>query len=183
MAAKSVFGEGESYLHPQDTRQYLYQLDPKSSTDLVTRSTPSLGKLDIIWRTSLGQLGRLQTSQLSRKVPQMELLELAIIGMPSTIYSEEPFRATLRVTNNTSDAVHIMVSSVKAKMSSILLSGVSEKDLGWVGGRDSFKFELDFFPLLTGLHKLSGLRLTDMTTGYTRDVDNLTDILVVYSNN
>ncbi|CAE6341049.1 unnamed protein product [Rhizoctonia solani] len=65
----------ESSLRPQDTRQYLYIL---ASTPAATPSFPipyppgtiiALGRLDMSWRSSFGEPGRLLTSMLSRKIP------------------------------------------------------------------------------------------------------------------
>ncbi|KAG9122718.1 hypothetical protein FRC07_000775 [Ceratobasidium sp. 392] len=62
-------------LHPQDLRQYMYILMP---TPEATPSFPipyppgtmiALGRLDMSWRSSFGEPGRLLTSMLSRKIP------------------------------------------------------------------------------------------------------------------
>ncbi|KAG8724135.1 hypothetical protein FRC09_000209 [Ceratobasidium sp. 395] len=64
-----------SLLHPQDLRQYMYILLP---TPEATPSFPitypagtiiALGRLDMSWRSSFGEPGRLLTSMLSRKIP------------------------------------------------------------------------------------------------------------------
>ncbi|KAH7341393.1 hypothetical protein B0J17DRAFT_714577 [Rhizoctonia solani] len=65
----------EISLRSQDTRQYLYILTP---TPAATPSFPityppgtiiALGRLDMSWRSSFGEPGRLLTSMLSRKIP------------------------------------------------------------------------------------------------------------------
>lgn len=60
-------------IHPQDTRQYVYILSPKVvSLFPVTYSPGSvipLGRLNISWRSSFGEPGRLLTSMLSRRIP------------------------------------------------------------------------------------------------------------------
>ncbi|KAG8738589.1 hypothetical protein FRC10_006660 [Ceratobasidium sp. 414] len=62
-------------LHPQDLRQHMYILLP---TPEATPSFPipyppgtiiALGRLDMSWRSSFGEPGRLLTSMLSRKIP------------------------------------------------------------------------------------------------------------------
>jgi hypothetical protein len=56
-------------MSPNDTRQYLYCLSPKPEFSLnYYRGVTSIGKLDMVWRTSMGERGRLQTSQLQRMV-------------------------------------------------------------------------------------------------------------------
>lgn len=60
-----------TYLQSMDTRQYLYCLKPKpeySEKAGVIKGVTVIGKLDIVWKTNLGERGRLQTSQLQRMV-------------------------------------------------------------------------------------------------------------------
>ncbi|KAI9328190.1 hypothetical protein DFJ73DRAFT_766077 [Zopfochytrium polystomum] len=194
---ESVFGESK-LLSNMDTRQYLYLLRPKTSNDPVTRTTPTLGKLDIVWRTQFGQAGRLQTSQLSRKVQQPEPFEISVVELPgepsagggslssstplrmgSGIVAERPFRLRCQLRNNLpTETLRVTVSGVKNKMSSVLLWGPSEVSVGEVGPLGIKEFELEFFPLVAGLHKVTGLRLTETTSGTSRDVDVLTDVFV-----
>lgn len=65
-----VFGR-MNVVNPHDTRQYLYCLKPRPearSNPAALRQATSIGKLDIVWRTNMGDRGRLQTSQLQRMV-------------------------------------------------------------------------------------------------------------------
>lgn len=65
-----VFGK-VNYLNAMDTRQYLYCLTPKPEVikELkVLKGVTNIGKLDIVWKTNMGERGRLQTSQLQRVV-------------------------------------------------------------------------------------------------------------------
>ena len=62
-----------------DTRQYLYCLKPKpeyAEKAGVIKGVTVIGKLDIVWKTNLGERGRLQTSQLQRMVLGYLLLKL-----------------------------------------------------------------------------------------------------------
>ncbi|KAJ7582536.1 DUF974-domain-containing protein [Mycena floridula] len=60
-------------LQPQDMRQYIYILTPSSPCIEPPTHTPGsiipLGRLDLSWRSSFGEPGRLLTSMLSRRVP------------------------------------------------------------------------------------------------------------------
>ena len=61
-----VFGK-YNYIQPQDSRQYLFCLTPRNdlkSNFKTLKGATNIGKLDIIWRTNMGDRGRLQTSQL-----------------------------------------------------------------------------------------------------------------------
>jgi hypothetical protein len=42
---------------PQDTRQYLFLLDPSKGQELAARTSPNLGRLDIHWTSTMGQPG------------------------------------------------------------------------------------------------------------------------------
>lgn len=69
-SGNSIFGN-ITLLHPQSISQYLYCLSPndKLISDVKSLSgATNIGKLDIVWRSNLGEKGRLQTSQLQRMV-------------------------------------------------------------------------------------------------------------------
>jgi hypothetical protein len=57
-------------MQPQDMRQYIYILVPKVLSGLPITHAPgsviSLGRLDIAWRSSFGEPGRLLTSVRGR---------------------------------------------------------------------------------------------------------------------
>ena len=66
-----------NYLNPTDTRQYLYCLTPNPELygeNKVLKGVTNIGKLDIVWKTSMGEKGRLQTSQLQRVASRSGLL-------------------------------------------------------------------------------------------------------------
>ncbi|KAF9492235.1 DUF974-domain-containing protein [Pleurotus eryngii] len=69
----SVFSGSMALMQPQDMRQYIYILTPTTvplaSSPPTPGSTMPLGRLDISWRSSFGEPGRLLTSMLSRRIP------------------------------------------------------------------------------------------------------------------
>lgn len=84
----STFGS-RAYLQPMDTRQYLYCLKPKkefAEKAGIIKGVTVIGKLDIVWKTNLGERGRLQTSQLQRMVSLKNLGGFFVC-------CEEPFKA------------------------------------------------------------------------------------------
>ncbi|KIH48411.1 hypothetical protein ANCDUO_21521, partial [Ancylostoma duodenale] len=54
------------YLKPRDIRQFLFCLSPKDIHNTVYKDMTNIGKLDMSWRTHMGERGRLQTSPLQR---------------------------------------------------------------------------------------------------------------------
>jgi trafficking protein particle complex subunit 13 len=55
-----------SLIHPQDTIQYVYTLMPATIPNFLIKPTPGsvipLGRLDMVWRSTFGEPGRLLTS-------------------------------------------------------------------------------------------------------------------------
>ncbi|CAG8466115.1 3930_t:CDS:1 [Paraglomus occultum] len=178
ISKKSIFG-AYNYLNPQDIRQYLYMLNPKSDVDdRVARTTNALGKLDIIWRSSFGETGRLQTSQLTRKPLILEDIDLSVVSVPDVIRLESPFTISCKVRNRTTSLLKIVVTAVKNKMGAVLLAGASSKYLGELSPNGVVQFDMEFFPLAPGLQRVGGLRVLDVIGGYSKDVEHLTDIFV-----
>ncbi|OZJ06771.1 hypothetical protein BZG36_00385 [Bifiguratus adelaidae] len=174
-ASSSVFGE-HSFIKSQDARQYLYLLQPKDSIDdRIARTTNVLGKMDIVWRSTFGETGRLQTSQLVRKPPQLDMLDVQPISIPKSIVLEEPFSVSLRVENRTTETMRLSLTAVKSKMTTVLIVGESSLDLGNCSPESSLNVTLSFFPLAPGLSRVGGLRLTDVLSGLVKEVDVLSD--------
>jgi hypothetical protein len=174
----SIFG---SYMQPLDTRQYLFLLVPRPEMDETRVKTfPGLGKLDIIWSFQLGQYGRLQTSQLSRKIPVLEPFEVSVTRQPAIIETEAPFTLSCRIRNNlASESLRLCITLEKKKMTKILPLGSSELSLGNVKGDSYIDFDLDFFPLYPGLHKIPGLKIEDRISGTVMELESLADVFVI----
>ncbi|KAJ3828135.1 DUF974-domain-containing protein [Lentinula raphanica] len=70
---QSLYSGSTALMQPQDMRQYIYILSPKTvSLEPVIHPPGSvipLGRLDISWRSSYGEPGRLLTSMLTRRIP------------------------------------------------------------------------------------------------------------------
>ncbi|KAL9544021.1 hypothetical protein MBANPS3_007838 [Mucor bainieri] len=183
VAPKGEAEEEEKDASVFDVRQYLYMLSPRNAdNDRISRTTNALGKLDIVWRSYMGDLGRLQTSQLTRKAPMLEDLEVQpfwISEGPVQITLEQPFKLGIRVKNHSSDNMKLVLSSIKTKMGSVLLSGLSSRQLGEVGPAQSTDTQIEFFPLTPGLQRVGGLRVMDLLSGYTKDIDHICDIFVL----
>lgn len=67
---KWVFGP-VNRLDTMESRQYLFMLKPKQEARLnpaLIKAITSIGKLDIVWLSGIGEKGHIQTSQLERTV-------------------------------------------------------------------------------------------------------------------
>ena len=171
----------KSYLIPQDTRQYLYLLVPKKDVEFtILKTTPSLGKLDITWSTQLGSTGRLQTSQLQRKIPSMDAFELSVLSQPSEIQVETPFKVHCRLKNNlASDPLRLVLAFDLSKMTHVMAIGSLECQFGQLQGQEQVEFDLEFLALYPGLHRIPGISVTESLSGVSKNVDSLTDVFVL----
>ncbi|OCH95303.1 DUF974-domain-containing protein [Obba rivulosa] len=73
---RSIFTGSMALMQSQDMRQYIYILSPIVPPPFPAPHTPGsilpLGRLDISWRSSFGEPGRLLTSMLSRRIPLIQ---------------------------------------------------------------------------------------------------------------
>lgn len=70
-ASAALFEGADALLPAGGVRQFLYILQPgKGAAPAPPGSSQGLGRLDIVWRTPHGEVGRLQSSTLGRRVPQ-----------------------------------------------------------------------------------------------------------------
>jgi len=94
---ESLFSGAMAMMQPQDTRQYLYILNETNPSNIPVQHAPGtilpLGRLDISWRSSFGEPGRLLTS-VSRAGPLSGLFHPSLSSRtdvnPSNTSSAKP---------------------------------------------------------------------------------------------
>jgi len=177
-APKSIFGE-LTYLNPQDSRQYLYRLSPKDANDAAIRTNMQIGKLDVSWRTNLGEQGRLQTSPLSRKPPPPRDIEVTVIAAPAEVRCGQGFTMSLRVKNWTAATMELSLLEEQVKAEPILLDGLSSVNLGALEAGAATDLSLDLIAVSTGVHFVSGVSLRDKVTGKTHPLLPLPSCFVI----
>ncbi len=84
-------------MNPLDVQQFLYCLTPVPNVlddPKVLKGVTNIGKLDIVWKTNMGEKGRLQTSPLQRVVSTLgqtsyhEVFECSVVRWSQTSKSE-----------------------------------------------------------------------------------------------
>ncbi|KDR14425.1 trafficking protein particle complex subunit 13 isoform X2 [Zootermopsis nevadensis] len=177
---ESVFGH-VNVLQPQASHQFLYCLAPQASltSDLrLLSGATNIGKLDIVWRSNLGERGRLQTSQLQRMAPDYGDIRLSIQELPNIIYLEEAFTFTCRIINTCERSMDLLLTLEPAQSSGLVWSGVSARQMGKLEPGASVYLPLCMVPLAAGLQNISGIRLTDVFLKRTYDYDDLAQVFV-----
>lgn len=176
-----VFGR-VNYLQPQDSRQYLFCLTPRSDLKLTykqLKGTTNIGKLDIIWRTNLGDRGRLQTSQLQRLAPNHGDIRFNVETVPSTVGLYKSFKMTCCIFNNSERTLDLELNLENVNKPRILWSGSCSRKLGLVEPSGSMDVVLEAVPQSTSLQSVSGIRITDSLLMRTYQFDDICHIYVV----
>ena len=176
-----VFGR-VNYLQPQDSRQYLFCLTPRSDLKLTykqLKGTTNIGKLDIIWRTNLGDRGRLQTSQLQRLAPNHGDIRFNVESVPSTVGLYKSFKMTCCIFNNSERTLDLELNLENVNKPRILWTGYCSRKLGLVEPSGSMDVVLEAVPQSTSLLSVSGIRITDSLLMRTYQFDDICHIYVV----
>ncbi|EPZ36561.1 Protein of unknown function DUF974 domain-containing protein [Rozella allomycis CSF55] len=145
--------ERSMLFNPDDIRQYLFHLKPKSDADLNV-----LGKLDIQWRSSGGEAGRLQTSALTRKAPKLPDIQVSLEKLHSDVCFEKCFVASFSVKNNKDkDLRNVVFSWNGDRMKSLLIQGSVKKNISNLKAGESISLDYTFLPISRGFFSLEGL--------------------------
>ncbi|GJU49834.1 trafficking protein particle complex subunit 13-like protein isoform X1 [Tanacetum coccineum] len=175
---------------------YLYLLKSSLDGSAPTKFEGSnvLGKLQITWRTNLGEPGRLQTqhilgntcaimsSGLKRDgVPiTHKEIELKAMQVPSVIILEKPFIVNLRLTNLTEDKLgpfEVLFSlSNSQEEKAVMVNGLKRMALPPVEAFKSLDFQMNLIAMELGMQKITGITVYNMTEK--KNYDPLPDIEV-----
>ncbi|KAM3965405.1 trafficking protein particle complex subunit 13 [Aphomia sociella] len=177
---QSVFGD-VTLLQPQESCQYLYCLTPKENIAKEIKllaAAKNIGKLDIVWRSNLGEKGRLQTSQLQRMTPDYGDIRVTYASLPSKVLVDEPFSFKCNIVNASDRTLSLILKLRSLQDSSLLWCGISNRKLGPLEPGNSVSINLTALPINTGLHSITGVSLVDLFLKRTYDYDDLASIYV-----
>ncbi|XP_015599656.1 trafficking protein particle complex subunit 13 isoform X2 [Cephus cinctus] len=175
---ESVYGR-VNLLDAECSRQYLYCLKPSPTLlkdPKMMHNATNIGKLDIVWRTNLGERGRLQTSQLQRLAPKCGDLRVTMKDIPGEVYLEKQVNFKCHIINTSERSMDIILGL--ESNDSIAWCGISETMIGSVKPGASIDVPLCLIPLVTGLITISGVKLVDTFLKRVYDYDDLAQIYV-----
>jgi len=204
-------GKGRKYcrrnnMNHLDTRQYLYCLTPKKDVlrDNALRGVTNIGKLDIVWKTNMGEKGRLQTSQLQRMAQGYGDIRVTVDSIPDIVHMGVAFELRLNVANCSDRTMDLMMAlqnerqsrgpagTIPASQSSdssvvipnatspaLVWTGLSNRHFGKLAPKSSLRLELSLIPRVPGLHSISGLRIVDTFLKRTYEHDEIAQVLVI----
>ncbi|XP_023946923.1 trafficking protein particle complex subunit 13 [Bicyclus anynana] len=177
---KSVFGD-VTLLQTQESCQYLYCLTPKDNIlkDIkLIAAAKNIGKLDIVWRSNLGEKGRLQTSQLKRMTTDYGDIRVTYENLSSKVPVDEPFNFKCKIVNASDRTLDLILKLRSLPDSSLLWCGISNRKLGPLEPGKVIFINLTALPINSGLHNIRGVSLVDLFLKRTYDYDDLASIFV-----
>ncbi|TYG97307.1 hypothetical protein ES288_A10G028400v1 [Gossypium darwinii] len=145
---------------------YLYQMKISSpgSEQVKAKRSSILGKLQISWRTNLGEPGRLQTQQILGNPSSCKEIELQVLGIPSLIILDKPFSVDLNLTNHTDSELgpfEVWLSKNSAHEKFVMFNGLQTMALPAVEAFGSTDFHLNVVATKLGVQRISGLIVFD----------------------
>lgn len=176
----SVFGD-VTLLQSQESCQYLYCLTPKdhiAKEIKLLAAAKNIGKLDIVWRSNLGEKGRLQTSQLQRKTPEYGDIRVTFEKLPSKVSVDVPFDFVCKIVNASDRTLDLILKLRSLPDASLLWCGISNRKLGPLEPGNSTTVNLTALPINTGLYSIAGVSLVDLFIKRTCDYDDLAAVFV-----
>lgn len=156
----SIFGG--RMLASNDTRQYLYILKSKKAQDISAFSAANLGQFDIKWTSSHGQTGKLQTSQITRKISAIPGLEVTIISIPNAVKANDIFRVQFRVSNRTEKNINVRARFGKSQH--ICIVGSTDFGIGSVECLSHCEFSAEFIGLSLGSQSIKGVAVYEVNS-------------------
>lgn len=178
---ESVFSQ-RTMLQPQNSCQFLYCIKPIAeilNDPKALKAANNIGKLDIVWRSNLGERGRLQTSQLQRSPIEYGDLRLAVTEANSTVKIGEAFDFRCRVTNTSERSMDLVMNlNTKIKVG-CGYTGQTEISLGPLEPGKFKDFGLTVCPVRLGLITISNLQLTDVFMKRKYEFDDFVQVFVV----
>ncbi|XP_058078040.1 uncharacterized protein LOC131226268 isoform X2 [Magnolia sinica] len=145
-------------------QNYLYQLKLSSNESTQVKSN-ALGKLQITWRTNLGEPGRLQTQQILGSPITQKEIELRVVDIPAVIVLERPFSVRLNLSNQTDrkmGQLEVYLSPGDSyEERAVMVNGLQTLVLPQVEAFNSVDFNLNLIATRLGVQKISGIMVFD----------------------
>lgn len=199
-------------MRPRETWRFLYYTQPllpsgggvggrtydaDGALAFQQQRPTNLGHLDITWRSSMGEMGHLQTCPFIQNPPRVPELAVKVIGLPTEVEVEQPFQLLVRLTNKSARSLDLLlcrptdqpnggrpVSSfaapdvLAASAAPFIWTGVTHRRLAPIASGDSLLLPIDLLPVRPGLQELTGLHLKEVSTERAFNFYDLGHILV-----
>ncbi|GMR36926.1 hypothetical protein PMAYCL1PPCAC_07121, partial [Pristionchus mayeri] len=150
----------------------------RAKTGAAVGEMTKIGRLDMEWRTRMGERGRLQTSHLDRLVPGRGDLTLKIESVPSSFESQKIFPVQCTLLNCCDHSLDLSLRFDPLVSPSLVFCSPSGIVLGQIPPRGTSSFTIHLLPVNLGFQSISGIRVTDKFLKRTYEFDDIAQIFV-----
>ena len=102
-----AFGQ-MAYLRAGDTQQYMYRLRGKQPAAQL-RAVSALGRMEVVWKSQMGESGHLQSNAVQRKLPAPRSVEVSVVSLAEEVELHTPFALQCLVTNTSPKELHLQL--------------------------------------------------------------------------
>ena len=169
------------YLKPDQVLQLIHRITVKPGCADAAQAATDLGRLEIRWKTAMGEPGCILSQPVVRKLPTTKEVQLEVRGAPAELELGEPFLATCVVTNRTARPMSLQLQFRRDLMVGVFVSDLAFQNLGEVGANASKECTVELLPLVAGMHELKGVMVEDLRTNKKYTQERLLDMYVVNS--
>jgi hypothetical protein len=164
-----------AFLKAGDTQQYMFRLRGKLPPEEL-RKVATLGRMEVVWKTAMGEAGRLQSNTVQRKVPPVRGVEVHLTSCPSEVSLQQPFEVVCAVVNTTASEMQLQLT--QACVGGLLADGLCTRNLGAFKPQSSQQLTLRLIAIEPGIQKVTGMQLVDALTEQVYEVGTLADVFV-----
>ncbi|OQR85963.1 hypothetical protein ACHHYP_11136 [Achlya hypogyna] len=166
----------QAYLAPEETMQRVFKV---SSPQLdLSLGTLNLGRLEVAWKSCMGEAGRLQTQPVMRKVGSLKEASVVIATPTHPLRVGRPFVATFVVRNNGARAMNLQLQLRRELMTGIVCSSLAFQNVGVVAANGSKQLQVELLPLIAGLQHIQGVFIVELETQAEFPQDKTVPLLV-----
>ncbi|KAF8361382.1 hypothetical protein PRIPAC_88305 [Pristionchus pacificus] len=146
--------------------------------DEVPGEVTKIGRLDMEWKTRMGERGRLQTSHLERMVPGRGELILKIESVPSSFESQKVFPVQCTLHNCCDHSLDLRLTFDPLASPSLVFCSPSGIKLGQIPPKGTSSFTINLLPVALGFQAISGVRVNDLFSKRTYEFDDIAQIFI-----
>ncbi|OQS00827.1 hypothetical protein THRCLA_05843 [Thraustotheca clavata] len=159
---RDLEADRQAYIGAEETLQRVFKV---SSPNLdLSLGTLNLGRLEVSWKSCMGESGRLQTQPIMRKVGSMKEASFTIVAPTDPVCVGVPFVASVVIQNNGSRAMNLQLQLRRELMTGIVSSSLSHQNIGVVGANSTKQVKVELLPLIAGLQQIQGAFLVELET-------------------
>ncbi|OUC47210.1 hypothetical protein D917_07110 [Trichinella nativa] len=147
-------------IKPGAVRQFLYGI----SCIKQDVSWIAVAKLNMVWRTTNGRRGRVQTCPLQKTVSGCGDLKLKVISGPSAVKIRLPFHVVFQIQNCSERALQLTLTLDDTLQKGLLWNSLSEVQFEPLLPAKTMNVTLTLFAECAGLQFASGMKFYDCNT-------------------